>query len=149
MSDILTALPNSSQVLDAINSQPIQGTKFQSGQGEKTLGQEEFFKLLTTQLASQDPLSPMDDTAFIAQMANFSELEMMSKLNNNFAKFTSLQQFQSAQGYIWKNLTMLVDGEDVSGLATGIEHLDGATRVFVGGSGYNIDTVYKVEQPEG
>jgi len=147
MSDISTALPNSSQALDGLFANPSSTGAERSTQ--KTLGQKEFFKLLTTQLASQDPLSPMDDTAFIAQMANFSELEMMSKLNNNFAEFTSIQQFQASQSYIGKNVTMLVDGEDVSGLATGIEQRGGETRVFVNGKGYNIDSVFKVEQPGG
>ena len=118
--------------------------------GERLLKlKESTVKELMESIRHQDPLSPMDDTAFIAQMASFSELEMMSKLNKNFAEFTNLQQFQSAQGYIGKNVTLFVDGEDLSGLATGIEQDDGTTRVFVNGAGYNIDLVYKVEQPEG
>ncbi len=146
MSDISTAIPNSSQALDAILSNPIESGSERTTQA--TLGQADFFKLLTTQLASQDPLQPMDDTAFIAQMANFSELEMMSQLNDNFGEFTNLQQFQSSQGYIGKKVTMLVEGEEISGTATGLEHIDGTTRVFVDGKGYNIDSVFKVEQVE-
>ena len=145
MSDISTALPNSSQALDAIFSNPTKAGSDRV-QGE-VLGQEDFFKLLTAQLASQDPLDPMDDTAFIAQMASFSQLQMMAELNNNFDTFTNLQQFQAAQGYIGKMVTMLVDGKEVSGIATGLEHIDGDTRVFVDGRGYNIDSVFKVDQP--
>ena len=71
---------------------------------QKTLGQDEFFKLLTTQLASQDPLSPMEDTAFIAQMANFSQLEMTSQLTKSFDKFTSSQELVNANGFIGKTV---------------------------------------------
>ncbi|PAV30005.1 flagellar hook assembly protein FlgD [Virgibacillus profundi] len=39
------------------------------------LGKDEFLKILMTQLQNQDPLSPMDDKAFISQMATFSQLE--------------------------------------------------------------------------
>ena len=39
---------------------------------------------LVTQLQNQDPLSPMEDTDFIAQMAQFSALEEMSALNKSF-----------------------------------------------------------------
>ena len=147
MSDIATSLPNATQALDGIITNPT-NTGAERAQQE-ALGQADFFKLLTTQLASQDPLEPMDDTAFIAQMANFSELEMMSQMNKNFDRFTNLQQFQASQGYIGKEVTMLVDGEEISGLATGLEHINGETRVFVDGKGYNIDTVFKVEQPKG
>ncbi|MBT5813618.1 MAG: flagellar hook assembly protein FlgD [Opitutales bacterium] len=147
MSDIATALPNSSQALDGVFANPTSTGAERSTQ--KALGQAEFFKLLTTQLASQDPLKPMDDTAFIAQMANFSELEMMSKLSTNFEEFTSIQQFQAAQGYIGKHVTLQSEEGEISGLATGIEDDRGDTRIFVDGKGYNIDTVFKVELPEG
>ncbi len=141
---------------DLISSQPPQASDFTfldpndrtfTPAEQEPLGQAEFFKLLTTQLASQDPLEPMDDTAFIAQMANFSELEMMSSLNDNFSEFTSLQQFQASQGYIGKKVTMLVDGADVTGIANGIEYRDGDTKIFVDGNEYDMSLVYKIEQP--
>ena len=37
-----------------------------------TLGQDDFLKLMTTQLQNQDPFKPTDNTEMIAQMAQFS-----------------------------------------------------------------------------
>lgn len=145
MSDLATEFIQRPQAQNFVNLDP-NSTDTKPAQQE-ALGQAEFFKLLTTQLASQDPLKPMDDTAFIAQMANFSELEMMSNLNDNFSAFTNLQQFQASQGYIGKKVTLIADGEERSGIATGIEHTNGETRVFVDGKDYNVDSVFKVEQP--
>jgi len=48
------------------------------------LGKDEFLKLLVVQLANQNPLEPMNDQDFIAQMAQFSSLEQMQNLNNSF-----------------------------------------------------------------
>lgn len=42
-----------------------------------------FLKLLVTQLSNQDPLNPIEDREFIAQMAQFSSLEQMQQMNRN------------------------------------------------------------------
>ena len=49
------------------------------------LGKDDFLKILITQLRYQDPLSPMEDTDFIAQMAQFSALEQMQNLSQDFS----------------------------------------------------------------
>lgn len=51
-----------------------------SGTPKKTLGQDAFLKLLVTQLQNQDPTQPKDDTAFVAQLATFSQLEKLSEI---------------------------------------------------------------------
>ena len=45
------------------------------------LGKEDFLRLLVAQISHQDPLKPMDDTAFVAQLAQFSSLEQTMGIN--------------------------------------------------------------------
>jgi flagellar basal-body rod modification protein FlgD len=56
----------------------------QAAAGE-TMGKDEFLRLLVTQLRHQDPLNPLDNAEFVAQLAQFSSLEQMQNLNQQFA----------------------------------------------------------------
>jgi len=56
------------------------------------LGKDEFMKMLIAQLKHQDPLNPMDGTAFTAQLAQFSSLEQLQNINTQLSSFTKQQQ---------------------------------------------------------
>tara|TARA_B100000686_G_C16791896_1_gene979298 strand:- start:2555 stop:3253 length:699 start_codon:yes stop_codon:yes gene_type:complete len=50
-----------------------------------TLGQEDFLRLMTTQLQNQDPFAPMENGDFIAQMAQFSSVTGINKMSSALA----------------------------------------------------------------
>jgi flagellar basal-body rod modification protein FlgD len=52
----------------------------------KNMGQDAFLKLLTTQLAHQDPTKPQADGEFIAQLAQFSSLEQLTQMQATLQK---------------------------------------------------------------
>ncbi|MEE9442142.1 MAG: flagellar hook capping FlgD N-terminal domain-containing protein [candidate division Zixibacteria bacterium] len=49
----------------------------------KDLGRDEFLRLLVAQLSHQDPMNPIKDEAFVAQLAQFSSLEQLENMNRN------------------------------------------------------------------
>ena len=56
---------------------------------ESKLGQDAFLKLLTTQLANQDPLKPQDNGEFIAQLAQFSSLEKLTSIETSIKELAT------------------------------------------------------------
>lgn len=69
----------------------------------KTLGQNEFLQLLVAQLQNQDPLNPMEDTEFVAQLAQFSSLEHLGNIATgieNLQTQGARQEMIGAAGYI-------------------------------------------------
>lgn len=75
------------------------------------LDKDAFLRLLVTQLQNQDPLSPMEDREFIAQMAQFSSLEQMQNLNKTLetTQTTILDHIGQMNNNMVKSQTNIVD----------------------------------------
>ncbi len=63
---------------------------------EKKLGQTDFLRLMTTQLKEQDPFSPVDNQAMIAQMAQFSSVAGISEMNVALKSISAQMNTQTA-----------------------------------------------------
>lgn len=114
---------------------------------KKTLGQEDFLKLLATQFQLQDPMKPMEDTAFIAQMAQFSALEQSSTMVKDIALLRADQSLLTANSYIGRNVTVEDDaGKPVTGLVTALDNdpTEGVT-LTIDGKSYPLDSVRRIE----
>jgi flagellar basal-body rod modification protein FlgD len=79
-----------SKVITDNRSTPAGATP--TSDGPKAMGQDDFLKLLVTQLQHQDPLNPIENQDFIAQTAQFSQLEQLSKLVTLMERSVDLQE---------------------------------------------------------
>ncbi len=68
---------------DISNKKSNSSNETESQNNTGTLDKDAFLELLVTQLQNQDPLNPMEDKEFIAQMAQFSSLEQIQNLDKN------------------------------------------------------------------
>ncbi len=59
------------------------GSNYSTPTIDKEMGKDDFLQLLVTKLSHQDPLSPSEDTDFVAQLAQFSSLEQLENMNSN------------------------------------------------------------------
>ena len=79
------------------------------------IGLQDFLKILLTQLTYQDPLKPMDNQQFMAQIAQFTTLEQTQQLNSKADAMLSTQASLQSVGLIGRT----VDVTTTSGTATG------------------------------
>ena len=109
------------------------------------LGQGDFLKLLAKQFQTQDPMKPMDDTSFIAQMAQFTSLEQSSSLLSQITTLNGKQDIATANSYLGRIVTVNDgNGGTASGEATGVQVTGGVPLLVVGGATYPVSSVVGV-----
>lgn len=84
----------------------------ESEKSSEELGQRAFLKLMITQMENQDPLSPQENTEFIAQLAQFSSVESLDRLNNNFDSFAQnfvANQALQASSLVGRSVSVLTE----------------------------------------
>ncbi len=106
------------------------------------MGKEAFMQMLITQMRNQDPMNPMDNSAMIAQLAQFSSLEQMQRLNGQFEAFqqstTSALSMMTAGKPVVLELT---DGSEVSGVLEKVQWNAGETQFVINGTAYSAGAV--------
>lgn len=92
----------------------------------KDLGKNEFMRLLVTQLENQDPMQPMQDQQFVAQLATFSSLEQLTDMNKR------MESMISGQTQLINSQSMSLVGKDVLAETGGNFQLkaDGSEKIF-------------------
>lgn len=119
-------------------------TKNDTTSGTQTLDRDAFLRLLVTQMQNQDPMSPMDNTEMIAQLAQFSSLEQMNNLNASFETMSTAMEyltgnvdqlnFISAQGMLGKYVKGInAEGKISSGIVESVTLDDSIVILTVDG----------------
>ena len=136
----------SAQEMAALNMQVDSFNKSLVVEGRKPsheLGKDDFLKLLITQLSHQDPTKPTDNTQMIAQMAQFSSLEQMTNMNQEFAKMN--QMLVSAQGVntIGKTVDIAIGDTSTPGVVEAVTYGQNP-QVRVGNMYYDMKQITAV-----
>jgi len=117
----------------------------------KNLDQGDFLKLLVAQLKNQDPMNPMDNTDFTAQMAQFSSLEQLMNVNENLQILTtSANATNSAQAMSLIGKEVKAEGNSIhvkNGIASDIsfELPQTAGKVIISVEDQNGNVVRTIE----
>ncbi len=122
------------------------------------LGQEDFLKLMTTQLQNQDPFAPMENGEFIAQMAQFSTVTGITSMDESLKNVAAkLGETRIATAANMLGHSVLVPGKiartDEDGSVNGVIDLPSASTnvnvVFKSQNGEIIDTINLGNQSSG
>lgn len=110
--------------------------------GNSSLGKDAFLQLLVTQMKYQDPLNPNTDTQFVAQLAQFSQLEQLQNLNSTY---TQSQAFSMIGKYV------IIETKDsngnpieVDGKVDFVTKYNNETFLSVGGNLYSLSDVQSI-----
>jgi len=91
----------------------VASTAAAAAKDRESLGQAEFLELMTTQLKNQDPMKPMDNGEFLAQIAQFGTVNGVTELNTSFNGFaSSLQSSQALQAANLIGRQVLIENDE-------------------------------------
>ena len=109
------------------------------------LGKDAFMKMLLVQIRNQNPLDPMGNTEFIAQLAQFSSLEAMQNLQRTMTEQAAVSNLSASAALIGREIKIYgPDGEDLFGTVDGIEQFDGKVFLRVGETLVKMSEVLEV-----
>jgi flagellar basal-body rod modification protein FlgD len=111
----------------------------------QSLSQQDFLKLLVTQMTSQDPMNPTNSQDLLSQMTEFSTLNANTSMQSQLAAMQSLNQFSEAGNLLGKQITLQVDSNTIAnGVVTGLDTSGSVPGIIVNGQTYSLGQVISV-----
>jgi flagellar basal-body rod modification protein FlgD len=105
---------------------------------QQTLTQNDFLQLLVAQLSQQDPMDPVSDTDFAAQMAQFSALQENQAMQQNMSGI-------QAAGLLGGTVTVQPgQGSPITGVVSEVTYSAGVPSIIVNGNSYTLSQILSV-----
>ncbi len=101
---------------------------------------QDFLRILTTQLNHQDPLKPMDNQEFIAQLAQFTTLQQTQVTNERLDAMLSVQAANQSVGLIGRTVDVRTEAGTRTGQVTALDFASGEPRLSVTVDGGSVLT---------
>ncbi|QHI99161.1 flagellar hook capping protein [Xylophilus rhododendri] len=92
-----------------------------SSHANSAISLQDFLQVLMTQLTYQDPLKPMDNQEFMAQIAQFTTLEQTQQVNTNVQSLLANQAAQQSVGLLGRTVTVTTAEGTATGTVQGID----------------------------
>ena len=110
-----------------------------------TMDRDAFMKLLIAQMRYQDPTKPMDGSQFLTQSAQFTNIELLEKLQKSQAEMLSFQSVVLSSSLVGKTVTgTAMDGTSVTGKVDSAQVVAGSGVLAVGDKRIPVTAVTEV-----
>lgn len=98
---------------------------------QAVVSQEDLFRILLTQLNYQDPMKPMDNAEFIAQLAQFTSLEQARQSNEKFESLLRMQSSGQSIGLLTRSVQIATQTGTEVGKVTSIAFAEGSPQLTI------------------
>lgn len=112
----------------------------------QTINQEDFIKLFLAQLQFQDPLEPVDNREFLAQLAQFSSLEQSRQTSQNTTDLLSMNAASQAVVLLQKQVEVQGLGAPIVGTVTAVAFTSSGPTLSVRDSTGRVVTDVRLSQ---
>lgn len=116
--------------LQPVSTSPVSPASAQSAFG---LDFQSLLRIILTQLTYQDPLKPLDNTEFVSQLAQFSQLQQTQSLNDQVTSLLAAQSATQATGLLGRTVDVLNEqgGQTVTGKVETVSFSSGSPSLTV------------------
>lgn len=130
--------------VDAIGTTPV--TAQSPLDRQQSIDQEDFIRLFLAQLQFQDPLEPVDNREFLAQLAQFTSLEQARQTSENTNSLLSMNAASQALGLLEKEVEVQGLGLPVTGTVVAVEFTASGPQLSVRESSGTVSTGIRLSQ---
>jgi flagellar basal-body rod modification protein FlgD len=111
----------------------------------QALSQQDFLKLLVTQMTSQDPMNPINNQDMLSQMVQFSTLNANTTMQTTLGQLQQSQNLVQATALLGREVTLQVDSSTTAqGVVSGVDTSLSTPQIVVNGQSYTLDKVLSV-----
>lgn len=104
-----------------------------------SLGLNDLLRVLLTELSNQNPLKPVDNKDFIAQIAQFTTLDVTQQLNQNMQQLLTLQAITQSVGLFGRTVSAtLSSGTVINGQVIALQLINGVPRMTIRSDGQDF-----------
>jgi flagellar basal-body rod modification protein FlgD len=132
--------------VDAIGPTPPSTDTSTAQTAQNTISQEDFIKLFLAQLRFQDPLEPVDNREFLAQLAQFTALEQSRQTSQNTNDLLAMNAATQAVNLLNRQVDVQGLGAPLSGTVIAVQFTSSGAQLSVKNSAGEVQTGIRLSQ---